>query len=112
MVRGAEYDNNVPSSDNPIENGPNKVHGAGSTVRFPSHFSYPPIYNTHHTDSAKKDADIGRVHRTADLPEAAQSSGGLHSGGGSAGPTQSGSGKGGHEPKTLGENKGLGAHKA
>ncbi|PKY03787.1 hypothetical protein P168DRAFT_319248 [Aspergillus campestris IBT 28561] len=89
MVRGAEYDNNVPSSDNPIENGPNKVHGAGST-----------------------DADINRVHRTAELPEAAKSSGGLHSGGGSSGPTQSGSGKGGHEPKTLGENKGLGAHKA
>lgn len=33
----------------------------------------------------------------------------LASGAGSAGPTASGSGKGGHEPKTLGENKGVGA---
>ncbi|PLB42248.1 uncharacterized protein BDW47DRAFT_98137 [Aspergillus candidus] len=110
MVRGAEYDNNVPSSDNPIENGPNKVHGAGSTVR--PHPTPQTLSHNPHTDSIQKDADINRVHRTAELPEAAKSSGGLHSGGGSSGPTQSGSGKGGHEPKTLGENKGLGAHKA
>jgi hypothetical protein len=29
MVRGAEYDNGIPQSDNPIENGPNKAHGVG-----------------------------------------------------------------------------------
>jgi len=33
----------------------------------------------------------------------------VFSGQGSAGPTNSGSGKGGHEPKTLGQNKGTGA---
>lgn len=32
MVRGAEYDNGVPQSDNPIENGPNKAHGVGNEV--------------------------------------------------------------------------------
>lgn len=33
MVRGADYDNGIPQSDNPIENGPNKAHGVGATVR-------------------------------------------------------------------------------
>jgi hypothetical protein len=33
MVRGAEYDNGIPQSDNPIENGPNKAHGVGPEVR-------------------------------------------------------------------------------
>lgn len=56
-------------------------------------------------------APLERTQKVADLPEAAQKQG-LHSGQGSSGPTQSGSGKGGHEPKSLGENKGLGAHKA
>lgn len=32
MVRGAEFDNGVPQSDNPIENGPNKAHGVGNEV--------------------------------------------------------------------------------
>jgi hypothetical protein len=39
MVRGAEYDNGVPQSDNPIENGPNKAHGVGDEVRY-LHFYY------------------------------------------------------------------------
>ena len=46
------------------------------------------------------------------MPTNAQNEPGMHSGGGSSGPTQGGSGKGGHEPKTLGEEKGLGAHKS
>lgn len=33
MVRGADFDNGVPQSDNPIDNGPNKAHGVGATVR-------------------------------------------------------------------------------
>lgn len=32
MVRGAEYDNGVPQSDNAIDNGPNKAHGVGQEV--------------------------------------------------------------------------------
>jgi hypothetical protein len=40
MVRGAEYDNGVPQSDNAIENGPNKAHGVGKDVRL------HPIYQT------------------------------------------------------------------
>lgn len=38
MVRGAEFDNGVPQSDNPIENGPNKAHGVGNEVCL--HFQY------------------------------------------------------------------------
>jgi len=34
MVRGAEYDNGIPQSDNAIENGPNKAHGVGAAVRY------------------------------------------------------------------------------
>ncbi|KAH8430668.1 uncharacterized protein LDX57_008330 [Aspergillus melleus] len=86
MPRGAEYDNGVPQSDNAIENGPNKVHGVGND-----------------------NADLNRTHKVADLPVEGINANGLASGGGSSGPTQSGSGKGGHDPKTLGENKGLGA---
>ncbi|PWY92158.1 hypothetical protein BO70DRAFT_282003 [Aspergillus heteromorphus CBS 117.55] len=86
MPRGAEYDNGVPQSDNAIDPGQTKVHGTNPE-------------NDH----------LNRVQRTAELPEAAQSSGGTYSAQGSSGPTKSGSGKGGHEPKTLGEKKGLGA---
>ena len=42
------------------------------------------------------------------MPEETGSTG-LHSGQGTSGTS---SGKGGHDPKTTGENKGLGAHKA
>lgn len=40
MVRGAEYDNGIPQSDNPIENGPNKAHGVGATVCSYSHHQH------------------------------------------------------------------------
>lgn len=60
---------------------------------------------------SSQNATLNRAHKAAELPEEAHK-GGLHSGGGSSGPTQGGSGKGGHEPKTTGEKKGLGAHKA
>ncbi|PYH46276.1 uncharacterized protein BP01DRAFT_355915 [Aspergillus saccharolyticus JOP 1030-1] len=83
MPRGAEYDDGVPHSDNAIEAGQTKAHGTGS------------------------DNDtLNRAQRTAPLPEAAQSSGGTYSIQGGAGHS---SGKGGHEPKTLGDKKGLGA---
>ncbi|RAL03074.1 uncharacterized protein BO80DRAFT_463290 [Aspergillus ibericus CBS 121593] len=85
MPRGAEYDNGVPQSDNAIDAGETKVHGTNPD-------------NDH----------LNRVQRTAPLPEAAHSSGGTYSIGGSAGPNKFGSGKGGHEPKTLGDKKGLG----
>lgn len=32
MVRGAEFDNGVPQSDNAIEAGETKAHGVGNTV--------------------------------------------------------------------------------
>jgi hypothetical protein len=51
---------------------------------------------------------MNRVDRTAPLPED-MGNREPYSGQGSL---SHGSGKGGHEPKTLGENKGLGAHKA
>lgn len=33
MVRGAEFDNGVPQSDNAIEAGETKAHGVSATVR-------------------------------------------------------------------------------
>ncbi|GLI75231.1 hypothetical protein PoHVEF18_003484 [Penicillium ochrochloron] len=83
MVRGAEYDNGVPQSDNAIEAGATKAHGTGTT-----------------------DAPINRVNKVAPMPEETGSQREVYSGMGGAG---SNSGKGGHEPKTLGENKGRGA---
>ncbi|EAL86054.1 conserved hypothetical protein [Aspergillus fumigatus A1163] len=97
MPRGAEYDNGIPQSDNAIEAGETKVHGTNSAVCPANHLQHPKHDNDH----------LDRVNRTADLPDVP--AGGMHSGGGAPGHS---SGKGGHEPRTLGENKGLGAHKA
>ncbi|KAI9370626.1 hypothetical protein BJX61DRAFT_544463 [Aspergillus egyptiacus] len=88
MPRGAEYAEDNQVSDNPIEAGETKIHGTN-----PDH------------------DQINRVSRTAPMPEYTGSSEPM-SGQGSYGKTQGGSGKGGHEPRTLGEGKGLGAHKA
>ncbi|KAF7136818.1 hypothetical protein CNMCM5793_006336 [Aspergillus hiratsukae] len=84
MPRGAQYDNGIPQSDNAIEAGETKVHGTGSG-------------NDH----------LARADRTAPFPDIPE--GGMHSGGGAPGHS---SGKGGHDPRSLGEHKGLGAHKA
>ncbi|KAJ5177226.1 uncharacterized protein N7482_003103 [Penicillium canariense] len=81
MVRGAEYDNGIPQSDNAIEAGETKAHGTGNT-----------------------DAPINRVNKVAPMPEETGSQREVHSGAGSAG---SNSGKGGHEPKSMGQKKGV-----
>ncbi|KAF3395794.1 hypothetical protein F1880_006605 [Penicillium rolfsii] len=83
MVRGADYDNGIPQSDNPIEAGTTKAHGTGAT-----------------------DAPLDRVNKVAPMPEETGSQRDVYSGAGAPG---SSSGKGGHEPKTLGEKKGLGS---
>ncbi|CAI7601439.1 unnamed protein product [Penicillium glandicola] len=57
MVRGAEYDNGVPQSDNPIENGPNKAHGTG-----------------------KESGELNRAHNTAPLPQQTGSGRDVYSG--------------------------------
>lgn len=50
---------------------------------------------------------IPRASKTAPMPEGLNEvNDGVHSGGGSRGAPASGSGKGGHEPRTLGEAKG------
>ncbi|RAO68630.1 uncharacterized protein BHQ10_004642 [Talaromyces amestolkiae] len=79
MPRGADYDNGIPQSDNAIEAGPDKVHGTNPG------------------------SDVDRSDKAAALPET-MGENKVASGGGSAGHS---SGKGGHEPKTLGEKKGL-----
>lgn len=35
MVRGADFDNGIPQSDNPIEAGETKAHGVGNPVSVP-----------------------------------------------------------------------------
>ena len=54
-----------------------------------------------------QDAPIDRINKVAPMPEETGSQREVYSGMGAPG---SSSGKGGHEPKTLGENKGRGAH--
>ncbi|KAL2863250.1 uncharacterized protein BJX67DRAFT_384868 [Aspergillus lucknowensis] len=88
MPRGVEYTGDNQYSDNPIEGGQTKVHGTN------------PDYD-----------HMNRVDRTAALPED-MGNPTPYSGQSSFGKRQHGSGKGGHEPKTLEEHKGLGAHKA
>ncbi|KAL4781077.1 hypothetical protein BJX76DRAFT_24963 [Aspergillus varians] len=87
MPRGVEYSKDNQVSDNPIEAGHDQVHGTN-----PEH------------------DHINRVDRTAPLPEVSGSSEPYIGQGAYKNPN--GSGKGGHDPKTLGENKGLGAHQA
>ncbi|KAJ9227103.1 hypothetical protein DTO271D3_3135 [Paecilomyces variotii] len=88
MPRGADYDNGIPQSDNAIEQGTDAVHGL-----------------------SQGNENITRANKPAPFPDG-DFEDGLHSGQGSRGTPPSGSGKGGHDPKTLGERKGLGAHKA
>ncbi|KAJ6007447.1 hypothetical protein N7540_011423 [Penicillium herquei] len=86
MVRGADYDNGVPQSDNPIEPGVTKIHGVGND-----------------------NAPLSHTQKVAPMPEVTGSQRDVFGGLAHAGPNHSGSGKGGHEPKSLGEKKGLGA---
>ena len=63
---------------------------------------------THLPEQPTSEEEIRRAGKTAPLPEGLNEvHDGVHSGGGSRGIPASGSGKGGHEPKTLGEEKGL-----
>ncbi|KAL1963965.1 hypothetical protein VTN77DRAFT_7640 [Rasamsonia byssochlamydoides] len=84
MPRGAMYDDGIPHSDNAIDPGVSKVH------------------------DANPGSDVDRSWKAAPLP-AEMGTVGLHSGQGSRGYPYPGKGKGGHNPRTLGERKGLGA---
>lgn len=74
MVRGAEYDNGVPQSDNPIENGPNKAHGVGDEVRY-LHFYYLWQVLMH-----LQPADMTHPHKVAPMPEQTSSGRNVHPG--------------------------------
>ncbi|KAL4904473.1 hypothetical protein BDW74DRAFT_154930 [Aspergillus multicolor] len=84
MPRGVEYAKDNQVSDNTFEAGNTKVHGTN------------PDHDT-----------LNRVNRTAEMPEVTGSSEPYS--GQAQYKNHSGSGKGGHEPNTLGENKGVGA---
>ncbi|KAJ5272406.1 hypothetical protein N7478_007531 [Penicillium angulare] len=86
MVRGADYDNGIPQNDNGIEAGATKAHGVGND-----------------------NAPLNHTQKVAPMPEETGSQREVYGGFPHAGPGNSGSGKGGHEPKSLGEQKGLGA---
>ncbi|KIW54194.1 hypothetical protein PV05_06571 [Exophiala xenobiotica] len=86
MPRGADYDNGVPQSDNAIGGEKEIIHGGDG--------------------KPTSESDVAGAKKTAPLPEGlSEVNDEVHSGGGSRG-NQEGSGKGGHEPKTLGELKG------
>ncbi|BDD58832.1 hypothetical protein MPDQ_007478 [Monascus purpureus] len=88
MPRGIEYDEDISQSENPVLQENSKVHGVNSA-----------------------NLEMSRVYRTAELPEAALQPPGFHSGMGSRGFKNTGSGKGGRNPRTMGEKKGMMAHK-
>jgi len=87
MPRGADYDDGVPRSDNAIEAGEDKIHGAGKT-----------------TD----EVEINRAKKTAPLPDLSEVSDRTASGGGALGH-QDGHGHDGL--KTRGEKTGKGLRK-
>ncbi|KIW21133.1 hypothetical protein PV08_01713 [Exophiala spinifera] len=93
MPRGADYDNGIPQSDNAISLDHDIIHGGDG--------------------KPTSEADVAGAHKTAPLPEGLSEEvhDEVHSGGGSRGwkGHQEGSGKGGHEPKSLGQKKGLNA---
>lgn len=107
MPRGSEYANAPPQSDNPIGAGENKAHGVSGVRSFPQ-YSELFFLSMQITDNLfLQSDDLSRTHKTAEFPEGAIGTGTTPlSGQGSAGHE---SGKGGHETKTLGENKGHGA---
>jgi len=88
MPRGAEYDDGKPQSDNAIDAGEDKVHGGSkpTTEVEPSH-----------------------TQKTAPLPEGMDEMNDRVLSGGAAPGHESG--KGGHDPKTMGENIGRGDKK-
>ncbi|KAL2001345.1 hypothetical protein VTN02DRAFT_1862 [Thermoascus thermophilus] len=93
MVRGAQYDNGIPQSDNAIEAGETKAHGVNEGV------GSEPVDRSY--KAAEPPEDIADPNRKY-----------WFSGQGSRGFPVSGSGKGHEGPRGLGEHKGLGAHKA
>ncbi|KAK4934754.1 hypothetical protein LTR10_024058 [Elasticomyces elasticus] len=88
MPRGGDYVGEPPQSDNAIGLTNDIVHGGDG--------------------KPTSEEPIPRASKTAPLPEglSEEVNDGIHSGGGSRGAPASGSGKGAHVPKTLGEEKG------
>lgn len=109
MPRGAEYDNGVPQSDNAVEAGHNIVHGDGKVTQANMRNSTTVLPNIELTRRLQptSESDVSRSHKTAPLPEGLKESHDeTHSGGGSRGlQGHTGSGKGGHEPKSVGQHK-------
>ncbi|KAL4886006.1 hypothetical protein BJY04DRAFT_213546 [Aspergillus karnatakaensis] len=87
MPRGVEFAKDNQVSDNTFEAGTTQAIGTNPDVDH-----------------------LNRASRTAPMPEVTGNSEPYSGQGQYKNPE--GSGKGGHEPNTLGENKGLGAHKA
>lgn len=111
------YDDTIPHSDNAIDPGVSKVHGSFPVNPFLSQPQHPVskcfyvyIYGC---DCCFQGSDVDRSWKAAQLPDE-MGTVGLHSGQGSRGYPYRGSGKGGRnkKPRTLGEKKGLGGHRA
>ena len=103
----------MSQSDNPVLQDETKVHGTNSEVptNQPSRQSHTriPQQCTLTINYCVQNAEMGRVHRTAELPDAALQSPRLSSGMGNR-ANNSGSGKGRHNPRTTGQKKGTKAH--
>lgn len=110
MPRGAEYVNEPPRSDNAIEQGQDAAHGIGKVrlTRASSSAAHPWEEITDYTQTTDE-APISRPNKTAPLPEGLSEVNDRTHSAGSWAATRSGSGDGGHDPKEMGERKGLGA---
>lgn len=76
-------------------------------VPFPVAILYLILYGKFLTNL--QDEPVNRASKVAPMPAETGSGRDVFPGLSHAGPTNPGSGKGGHEPKSLGENKGTGA---
>ncbi|KIX99474.1 uncharacterized protein Z520_05050 [Fonsecaea multimorphosa CBS 102226] len=88
MPRGAEYDDGKPHSDNAIEAEHDIVHGGSKST---------------------SEAELSGPKKAAPLPEGMDEMNDRTLSGGAALGHQSG--KGGHDPRTMGEHKGLSGHR-
>lgn len=115
MVRGAQYDNGIPQSDNAIEVGETKAHGVNEGVHKSTISISPRIWFFLTRSNIQVGSEpIDRSYKAAEPPEdiADPNKKYWFSAQGSKGFPNSGSGKGHEGPRGLGEHKGLGAHKA
>lgn len=109
---GIDYETDITQADNPVLPVYHRVHGRSKVSHVKPRPAALPQCLYIIIVLRTQNAEMSRVHRTAELPEAALQPPGHYSGSGSSGKNKIGSGKGGHGRRTNGEKAGMKAHKA